>query len=358
MTDRTISPLEAFVRDSIDGAGGVWDEVEPQVYDLLLPTDTSLARDVDREIVRVAFDPEALPEHPGSQLAGFGTPLVDQLLESAARLGRFARAHVGGLNFAPQDLLAKVRRTLTLSDGLKLKLATARTLDFPQAMFWFEATLVSDQKESYVLPVAIDLHYARQVRHLEELLREDRLSDEPSQLLPQAKRCHLAEAYPLARAEVVRTLGALAGARRRELSSRVNRQVVRMTRYYADLRGELNLLVERAKSRGDDTSRYGGRRAAIDREERLRVAELRQKSILNVHLRLANLLIVHQPKLLLGGILSTARWTNEPLPLVWDPLVGTLEAVPCPACLCPTFRLEVNSRHRVGCPACLSGGRG
>ncbi len=354
MSDSTLSPLEAFVRDYIDLAGGVWEEVEPQVYDLLLPGEICTDQASDRDVLRVAFDPEALPEHPGSQLAGFGAPLVDQLLENVARAGRFARAHVGELNLAPQDLSAKIGRALTLADGLKLELATARALDFPQAVFCFEATFISDQKESHVLSVAIELHYARQVRHLDELLREDRLSDEPSQLLPQAKRCRLADAYPLARGEAIRTFGALAGARRRELGERVDRQAARITRYYADLRGELHALAERAKSRGDDASKYGGRRAAIEREERIRITELRQTSTLNVHLRLANLLIVHQPKLLLGGILAVAHRTSEPLPLVWDPLVGALEAVPCPGCLRPTFHLETNRQQLVCCPACSS----
>ena len=351
MTDKTHLPLEDFVLDYTELTGGIWDEVEPQVYDLLLPTDGT----TDRDVTRVAFDPEAVQEHPGSQLAGFGTPLVDRLIENAAQLGRFARAYVGELNHAPRDLSAKVRRALTLEDGLKLELGTARALDFPQAVFWFEVTLVSDQKESYVLPVAMDLHYARQVRHLDKLLREDRLRDEPSWLFPQAKRCHLADAYPLARAEVVRTLGALAGARRRELSERIERQVARMTRYYADLRDELTALAKRSRARGGDPSKYSDRRAAIDREERLRVAELRQKSILQIRLRLANLLIVHQPKFMLAGTLSVGGRTGEHLALVWDPLVGTLEAVPCPECLRPTFRLEANARRQVGCPACSSG---
>ena len=64
------SPLEEFVRDYVDVTGGVWDEIEPQVYDLLLPAEGASAetsRSVDgREIVRVAFDPEAIPEHPAA----------------------------------------------------------------------------------------------------------------------------------------------------------------------------------------------------------------------------------------------------------------------------------------------------
>jgi len=60
----TLGVLEAFLRESLNAAGGVWDEVEPQVYDVLWP-------DAD-EPVRLTFDPEALPEHPGGCGEPFG----------------------------------------------------------------------------------------------------------------------------------------------------------------------------------------------------------------------------------------------------------------------------------------------
>ena len=50
------TPLETFVRDYVETAGGVWDEVEPEVYDILLPAaDPSAAIDLQ---IRIAFDPE------------------------------------------------------------------------------------------------------------------------------------------------------------------------------------------------------------------------------------------------------------------------------------------------------------
>ena len=39
-------------------------------------------------MVRLVFDPEAIPEHPGAQLASYGTPLVDRLLADAVDRGR------------------------------------------------------------------------------------------------------------------------------------------------------------------------------------------------------------------------------------------------------------------------------
>src|SRR2546421_1991728 len=88
------SPLEDFLRDYVDVTGGVWDEIEPQVYDLLLPT----ADNSGQEILRITFDPEALPEHPGAQLASLGTPLVNDLLADAVNRGRRAYLYFVGLN--------------------------------------------------------------------------------------------------------------------------------------------------------------------------------------------------------------------------------------------------------------------
>ena len=129
MTNAThLSPLESFVRDYAEVTGGVWDEIEPQVYDLLLPaeqTDNNGDDFTDREILRVVFDPEAVPEHPGSQLAGFGSPLVDRLLDDAVRRGGYGRAFVTGLNLSPHKLEGRVRRAVTC-EGLELETGARR----------------------------------------------------------------------------------------------------------------------------------------------------------------------------------------------------------------------------------------
>jgi hypothetical protein len=343
------SPLEAFLRTYADVSGGLWDEVEPQVYDLMLPPPAG--SQADAEVVRVTFDPEALAEHPSAQLASFGTPLVDHLLADAVARGRHARLFLVGLNVAPQGLAGRVSRALTLPEGSSLKVERVRTMHFPQAVFWFEATFVSDQKEQDLLPVAIDLHYGRQVRHLDQLLERTHLAEEPWEPLPEVRHSGLAKSYPMARERVVRTLAALANTRARELTERLGRQVERMRRYYHDLRAEVAEQADRAKTRGDDLAKFTSRREALDREEQLRVAELRQKNTLKVQLRLNNLLEVRQPKLLVKSTVGSI-----PLELVWDPLTEGLEAVPCPTCGQPTFVLSLNRQGGLGCPSCPSKG--
>ena len=126
-----LTPLERFVRDYIETAGGVWDEIEPQVYDVLLPTeDRKAVTDAGgREILQVTFDPEALPEHPAAQLASFGTPLVDRLLAGAIRRGRYAQVYWNGLNLSPHDLSGRIHRALTLPGDVTLQAGRVRALD-------------------------------------------------------------------------------------------------------------------------------------------------------------------------------------------------------------------------------------
>lgn len=350
---RTLSPLEEFMRDYIETTGGVWDEIEPQVYDVLLPLEGAPSRpEKGQSILRVTFDPEALPEHPGAQLASFGTPLIDQLLADAMRRGRYAQLYFVGLNLTPHDLLPRVRRSLTLPANLQLRLERVRALHFGQAVFWFQAAFISDQKEDETLPVALDLHYGRQVRHLEKLLDFSRLTEHPALPLPEVERRSVASAYPLVREEVIRSLAPLANARDRELRERLQRQASRMSRYYADLRRELDEQEGRLRGGEDSRARLAARREAIDREERLRVAELHQKNTLRVHLRLLQLLLIQQPKLLLRCLLTPPERAPGRLDLVWDPLLDALEPAPCPSCRRPTFAFGLTRDARVVCSDC------
>src|SRR5579864_6106344 len=230
--DVQASPLEAFLRSYLDTVGGVWDEVEPQVYDVLLP---DAVAEPDGRMIRVAFDPEALPEHPAAQFASFGTPFIDHLLAAAVRRGRLAHFFMVGLNLAPHDLPGRVGRAVTLPAPLKLAIEHVRALHFTQAVFWCQADFVSDQREQAIVPLGMDLHHGREVRHLDRLLERSRLAAAPAQPLPDARRMSVAAAYRLARAQAVRTIAALAHGRSRALGERVDRQVARMQQYYADL---------------------------------------------------------------------------------------------------------------------------
>lgn len=339
----TLSPLEQFIRDYVEARDGAWDEIEPQVYDLLIGPD----------LLQVAFDPEALPEHPGAQLASLGSPLLDRLLNDAAERWSSSRFYRIGLNLHPYNLELHVRRAVSLPQGASITVEKVRTMNCPQALFWFKATFASDQKEEEILSIGIDLHYMREFRHLESLLAPNRLSEAPEAHLPEAPHGSLAAGYRAARQQLAPTIASLANIRRREWTSRVENQIARMTAYYAQLRLEADELAARANSVLADPARAAARRDAIDREEQLRIAELRQKSAIQTRLKLAGMMLVQQPKLLISAAVFDKTRSVGRLDATWDPLSEAIEPIACPACARSTFALRI---HRSGlrcenCPA-------
>ena len=364
------TPLEQFVRDYVDVTGGVWDEIEPQVYDMIVPSAEDRHEDAEPAMIRLTFDPEALPEHPQAQLASFGTPLIDRLLQESLQRGRGVELYRLDLNLQPHQLSGRIARAVQLTeadatrrrgtgpgDDLTLEVRRIRPLLFPQLVFWFEATFTSDQQEQEVLPLAVDLHYGRQVRHLDQLLDTEHLGERFSPALPEATGISRVEAYRLAREQTVRTVAALANTRARELAERLDRQAARMSKYYDDLADELEEQRQRAAAKGDESDKYASRREALARERELRITELRRKNALSVQLRLLNLLLIRQPKLLLQAAVVPETGSPVPLDLVFDPLLETVEAPTCPACGRPTFDLQ-HHRGTLACPACAAASLG
>lgn len=348
-----LPPLERFVRDYAEAAGGAWEEVEPQVYDLLLPEDAP-ERDTGG-VVRIAFDPEAIPDHPGAQLATLGAPLVDGMLADAMSRGSSAELFAIGLNLYPHALADRVASSFTLAPNLSLELRRARAMHFPQALFWFEASFVSDQKEQELLCVAIDLHYGRQVRQTDRLLTPGLLSESPVEHLPEVSHQGTQRGYLLARQRAARTVAALANARRRELETRVQKQAARMQRYYDQLRAELEEQTRRGPAQ--DPHKRTSRLDALAREEQLRLAELHAKGTVRVKLRLLSVLLVRQPKLLITAALAAKDRRSADFELVWDPLTESVEAPPCPGCGQPGYAFSMDRSGAATCPACPPGRR-
>lgn len=347
-----VDPLEQFLLGYVDAIDGLADCVEPQVYDVLFP-------DADQP-VRVAFDPDALPEHPSAQLLTFGSTLLGALLEKAHARGRVAITFLDDVHLAPHALEQRVKRDLFLPQELTLDVNAVRPLYVTHSVFWFEATFLSDEKEQALYPIAIDRYYGRQVRYLEPLLEGDRLSDIRRWAYPDAPLRPLDQAYLAAREAVVRTVKAEVKTGQHEIQTRLVEQTERMKRYYADLRAELSERLEKAKARGEETESLQPRLAALDREEAVRLEELQRKAVLRVQLKLANLLHVKIPRLFLIVLLSPIEgkrvglFRPKPLTLTWDPLAEKTDALDCPNCQHPTYELRLNRFGALTCPSCDS----
>lgn len=352
MGTEKLSPLELFLRKYVDALGGVWEEVEPQVYDVLMPKDIGEERD-EESILRLAFDPEALSEHPNAQLFTYGNPLLEGFFEDTQRRWAFARVYLPiGIHLPEREVRDRVKRELKVADELSFECREIRPLHFANALFWFRVTFVSDEKEQELLYAAVDLHYGRLVRHLGDLFSYGSLSERRLMPYPDAPRISLLKAYRIARGRVLRTISAMANTRKQEMEKSVTSQIERMKRYFHDLREELKERIGKTEAKGADTKGFYDRLDAINREEQIRIAELKSKTAIRVQIQLLNLMLVMQPKLSIEVDLIPKKGKPGVVPLVWDPLTEKLEPPQCLSCNRPSFYLELNRHGNVICPEC------
>lgn len=342
--------LESFVLRYIEHVGGIFEQVEPQVYSVLAPE--PLGRDLGTSIT---FDPEALADHPAAQLLVFGNPALDALLERAQTHNRVARTYVRGLNVNPHNVEALAQRGLMLAAGTTLRVVSHRPLHHLSALFWFQALFASDEKVQQTYEIGIDLYYKRPARHLAKLIREqlgsDLFGDAPALAYPEAPAVTLTEAYAQARDEAMSGVTVGAHERLNELRRVLTLETTRITRYFEDSRSELDDRAART-SAPEDQIRFSAQRAALDREQAGQLADLRRKMSLGVQIRLINLLLIWQPKIHIEARLSMGKLTSDVITLTYDPLQRRLDAPVCPSCSRPTLALRVSGQGRLKCGDC------
>jgi hypothetical protein len=342
-------PLENFLIEYVDAVGGLADEIEPQVYDVLLP-------DADAP-QRIAFDPDALPEHPSAQLFTFGSTLLDDLLTRAQQRGQIGWAFLDDVHLHPHALAQRITREVILPEAITLHVENTRPLYVTHSVFWFQVTYLGEEKEQALFPLTIDRYYGRQARYLDQLLNGERFTDTRRWAFADAKLLPLAQAYPVARDAIVRTVRAEMNTRQHQTQTRLLEQTERMKKYYADLRAELDDRIEKAQVRGDEAESLRLRQDALNREEALRLDELARKAQLRVELQLVNLLHIKIPRLFIRTQV-TAKPRSAPtlhpglLTLTWDPLTEKTDALVCPNCQRPTIELRVNRLGGLHCPEC------
>lgn len=351
MQEKKQSPIESFVKKYMESIGGVWDEIEPQVYDVLLPPDRKVL--TDKDMLKLTFDPEALDEYPNAELVTYGTPLLESFLSDAQRQFAFTKQYLlAGFHRPDYEIQKQVKRELHVPDDVTMEFGDLHPLYFANALLWFRATFTSDEKEQEIFSTGVNLYYGRQVRHLNELLRKGSFSEKRPMPYPDASRISLAKVYQIAISSVIGTVSAVGNTHKREMEKRVAKQIKRMTQYFHDLREELKERIERALKREFDTDKLYERLKAIDREEQIRIMELKEKTAMRIQLQLKNLMMLMQPKLQMQVNLIPKEGKPVSVSLVWDPFWSKLEAPQCPACGRPTLSLQFNRYNQLICPEC------
>ncbi|MEI6045998.1 MAG: hypothetical protein WCS37_16735 [Chloroflexota bacterium] len=349
----SLEPLEQFLREYVELVGGLWDEIEPQVYDVLWP-ESDLPQ-------RFTVDPEALSEHPSAQFVTFGLPLLDEMLQQAQKQSPTTLVYLDNLHLSPHNLLQQIQRDLTWPEETQARFGLAQPRYVNHSVFWFEVTYQGEDRTQAIHTSTVDRYYGRLVRYLEGVLDNPSLEIQRRWAHPDATAIPLAEAYLLARERVLRNVIPETNNQQVLWQARQAQQLTRVKNYFKDMRAELEERIERARTRNEPLEELQQRRESIEREAALRTEELQRVTPVQSSIRLLNVLHVKIPRLFVEVKLTyTGKGTLPelaPLVVSWQPLVEKTDALNCLNCHQPTYVLTLNRRGGLTCPACNPTGK-
>lgn len=349
-----MNPVEELTMKYICSVAGDYEQVEPQVYDIVL-TDSitkQLQMPISNELCRVTFDTEALSDHPHAQLLTFGHPTLDQIFAMAHQQGTVGKVFLSGFNLQPHQLLLKLRQQLCIHKELNIEFGTPRILHFTLWFYWFQATFICDEKIQHLFEVGVDQYYGRLTRRFQEILESAQITSIPMVPYPDAIGIAPVEAYSLARSETIIRLKTMMRNYKAKLEAHFNNESDQITKYFDNMIAETVGQKKKTLSLDKDDEATQQKKRSLQLEKQARLIELQKKMTLKVDVKLMNLLSVVIPKIATPLKLTSKRNLSTDLIVVWNPLTETVEPISCPQCQNPTLELMQSSRGIIHCPLC------
>lgn len=349
-----MNPVEELTIKYLLSVAGDYEQVEPQVYDIVLPDSIAQQLQLPKSsgLYRVTFDTEALSDHPQAQLLAFGHPALDQIFAMAHQQGSVGKIFLSGFNLQPHQLLLKLKQQLRVPKDLNVEFGIPRILHFTLLFYWFQATFVCDEKTQHLFEIGIDQHYGRLTRRFQELLESARITSVPAVPYPDAGGIAPTEAYSLARSETLIKLRSMLRNYKTTLATHLTQESGQITRYFEGMIAEVEEQKKKASNLGKDSAAIQQKIRSLELEKQARLLELQKKMTLKVDLKLLNLLSVVIPKIATPLKLTSRHNLPVDLVVVWNPLAEIVEPIPCPQCHNPTLELISGNRGMIHCTQC------
>lgn len=344
---KTPGGIEAFTIAAVELLGGAAEKLADDLYTILWAEGPT----AQPETRHLAFHPEVLDDDPEAELVTIASPTLERIIAHATTSGRVARAFLCVAPGSPQGVAERLARAYRFVDSAWTP-GDGRPWFFPSGIFLFRVRYLSDSREEELVEVGVNLTDGRILRRLDEAIERYGLSPGSWEPLPTAEELPVGQTYGIARAELERRILSTLGNRRRHLEWRLERESGRAAAYYAELLREIR--EEQTALPPDDPGwlRLESKARAIEMEREGRLAELRRKYRLEVHVSLLSVLRLYQPKLVFRGRLAGKTHGAE-VTLVWDPVENTGEPARCSLCAGFTYQLGLTRPGAVACPPCL-----
>ena len=372
---KTSNRLRQFATTLFESVGGLVEEVEADLIEVLLPENLEGRFGSD---FLIALHPEIVGEVDGSELLTYGSPLLDDLVTFASEQGTVSRVYLSGVNLDTSNLEQNLKRGLGFEGG-EMRVDGVKVRLFKYLLFRFKVRYTTDEREDEFISVGVNQYNGQIARRLMDRLKSPiRYSEENYLICPEAASISVNEAYGIAREEVERKMTAALNFRKVATEKIIEAESRRIEKFYQDNAMELLERIEKEKIRGETQTEWTAadrlksekridvlesKRQVNEIERQRRLREMSDKYTLRTSVQLINLLQIAYPKMVVTVTVvenrpkesaGEARFATTAI--IWDVLTQRPEPPTCSKCGKPTTTLLLvfppRSDAQLVCGAC------
>lgn len=336
--------LQNFVKDVIEVKGGIAEEKEKGVLDILLPE--ALQRKLScREYQQISF----LPNHTQGEFVTYGSPFLDKILSLTQDFGKITRVFIKDVYLKKGDLVKLIEEAFEFPNSKRLGHLMDNQVICSYLLINFKANIISDERKEEIITAIVD---EQTLREAQEMVGLASFFYPHSEKWPELtiKRQPLKKVYHKAKKVAVKLLNkGLKEIEDRNLR-RLKRDIERLWEYYLGLKKELQKRMARGLS-SEDKEKIFSKLKLIDIEFDRKRYDLVDKYTLNIKLEPTNACRIYLPKMLTEYQVQRKN-LKKTINFFWNPLIKDIEPLICEACGEETHSVYLCNNLHLVCPHC------
>ncbi|MEA1965361.1 MAG: hypothetical protein U9O41_09635 [Candidatus Aerophobetes bacterium] len=342
--------LKNFVREVIEVKGGIAEEKEKGVLEVILPK--NIGKDLfGKEYERLSF----LSDQSQTKFITYGSPLLDKVISLTEDLGKTARTFAEDIHLKKKGLARLIEDNFDFPNTRKLGSLIDREVVCSYLLINFRVSIISDERKEEIVTASVDEHTLRIgkeiINPILELLYKKERPPEAAERYPTVKRYPIEKVYERAKKAAIRNLEQSLKDVEKSSLRRLKRDITRLWSYYKDLKEELKkrMMKEPYLKKREELS---SKMKAVEMEfERKKEDLTDNKYSLKITLQPINACRVYLPKIVSDYEIQR-KTSKKKLEFFWNPLTEEIEPLVCQACLEDTYAIYLCDELHLICPNC------
>ena len=341
--------LKDFVREVIETKGGIAEEKEKGVLEVLLPK--NVGKDLfGKEYERFSF----LSDRKQTKFITYGSPLLDKVISLTEDTGKKARFFVEDIHLKKKSLTSLIEDNFDFPNARKLGSLIDREIICSYLLINFRVSIISDERREEIVTTVVDEHTLRigreTVNPILKLLYRKETSPKNIKRYPIVKRYPIEKVYERAKKAAILNLDQSLKEVEESSLRRLQRDITRLWNYYKDLKKEIKK--RRMKNPyPEKREELSSKMKAVEMEFERKKQDLVDKYSLKVTLEPINACRVYLPKIVTDYEIQR-KTSKKKLEFFWNPLTEEIEPLVCEACLKDTYAMYLCNELHLICPNC------